>query len=193
MRLPITSRRIPHVRQSYNWDCGLACTEMALRALGVSKTECSLAKLRKRVPTSSVWTVDLAYLLADFGIKFRFLTTTLGVDPTYEAEPFYRQTIDADSQRVNKLFEQAASKNVAIERRSLAPESLQELMRPHDHMVMALIDRRHLDRPSFTSMSGIVESCIARCFSGYVGHYILITGYDADQQAYYIMDPAKSQ
>eukprot|EP00966_Prymnesium_polylepis_P273318 6314266-Prymnesium_polylepis.1 len=104
---------------------------MALRALGVSKTECSLAKLRKRVPTSSVWTVDLAYLLADFGIKFRFLTTTLGVDPTYEAEPFYRQTIDADSQRVNKLFEQAASKNVAIERRSLAPESLQVALGRH--------------------------------------------------------------
>ena len=56
-------------------------------------------------------------------------------------------------------------------------------MAPHDHMVMALVDRRHLYRPPNMSVSGIVESCIAHCFSdGYVGHYVLITGYDAEQQ-----------
>jgi len=192
MRLPSAVRRIPHVRQSFNWDCGLACTEMALRALGVSKMECSLPKLRKRVPTSSVWTVDLAYLLADYGVRFRYLTTTIGVDDGYDAEPFYKATLDSDRMRVNKLFEQATSNNVVIERGSLSSETLQELMRPHDHMVMALVDRRHLDRPPPTSVSGIVESCIARCFSGYVGHYVLITGYDAERQAYHIMDPAKS-
>ena len=54
---------VPHVRQSFNWDCGLACTEMALRALGVPASQCSLAKLRQRVPSSSIWTVDLAFVL----------------------------------------------------------------------------------------------------------------------------------
>ena len=64
-------------------------------------------------------------MLADFGIKFRFLTTTLGVDPTYEAEPFYRPTLDADSQRVNKLFDQAAARGISIERLSMSPDALQ--------------------------------------------------------------------
>lgn len=70
-------------------------------------------------------TIDLAYLLAHFGIKFRFLTTTKGVDPTFESEPFYRPTIDADRLRVNKLFDAAASNKMTIEQRSIAPDALQ--------------------------------------------------------------------
>ena len=262
--------------QSFNWDCGLACAEMALRALGVKRTDCTLSKLRQRVPSSSVWcgcythastlrdraragcarsrggaatrgvvatrpcltrsappppappplpllappdlryagrrrTVDLAYLLRDFGIRFRYLTTTLGVDPSYQSEPFYRNTLDADSMRVNKLFAQAATKEVKIERRSLKPDELQvcptarslsslppphhpgrparlpacsarrpksvfphrsasrpcqKLLKPHDHMVMALVDRRYLYRAPASSVSGRVESALARCFTG---------------------------
>eukprot|EP00965_Chrysotila_dentata_P018803 626102-Pleurochrysis_carterae.AAC.1 len=41
--------------QSFNWDCGFACLEMALRALGVSQKDCSLQQLRSRVPSSSIW------------------------------------------------------------------------------------------------------------------------------------------
>lgn len=31
---------VPYVSQSFSWDCGLACTEMALRARGVKKVRC---------------------------------------------------------------------------------------------------------------------------------------------------------
>ena len=78
--------RIPHVLQSHNWDCGLACVEMAMRALGVAPHECSLRTLRTRVPSTSVWTVDLVHIICSFGIKFRFLTTTIGVNPEYKNE-----------------------------------------------------------------------------------------------------------
>ena len=78
--------RIPHVLQSHNWDCGLACVEMAMRALGVAPHECSLRTLRTRVPSTSVWTVDLVHIICSFGIKFRFLTTTIGVNPAYKNE-----------------------------------------------------------------------------------------------------------
>ncbi|KAL1526872.1 hypothetical protein AB1Y20_015563 [Prymnesium parvum] len=190
MRLPV--RRVQHVQQAFNWDCGLACTEMVLRALGVSKADCSLEKLQKFVPSTSVWTIDLAYALAGFGIKFRFLTTTLGVDPTYESEPFYRTTLDSDMLRVNKLFAEAGRRNLSIERRSITSEALKELMRPNDHLVMALVDKSQLYRAPPVSFSGMVESCIAHCCTGYVGHYVLITGYNTDQKGYYVMDPAKT-
>jgi len=170
------------VQQAFNWDCGLACTEMVLRALGVSKADCSLEKLQKFVPSTSVWTIDLAYALAGFGIKFRFLTTTLGVDPTYESEPFYRTTLDSDMLRVNKLFAEAGRRNLSIERRSITSEALKELMRPNDHLVMALVDKSQLYRAPPVSFSGMVESCIAHCCTGYVGHYVLITGYNTDQK-----------
>ncbi len=35
MRLLALSPQVPHVRQHYNWDCGLACVLMVLRAMGV--------------------------------------------------------------------------------------------------------------------------------------------------------------
>jgi len=41
-------RTIPHVRQSHNWDCGLACLEMTLRALGVPPSLCTLKQLQQK-------------------------------------------------------------------------------------------------------------------------------------------------
>jgi hypothetical protein len=35
------ARALPHIRQSFNWDCGLACTEMVLRALGIQPDLCT--------------------------------------------------------------------------------------------------------------------------------------------------------
>ena len=35
MRLLASFAQVPHVRQHYNWDCGLACVLMVLRAMGV--------------------------------------------------------------------------------------------------------------------------------------------------------------
>ncbi|EOD15687.1 hypothetical protein EMIHUDRAFT_211259 [Emiliania huxleyi CCMP1516] len=120
-------RRVPHVRQSFSWDCGFACTEMALRALGVPARECHVSQLRKRVPSSSIWTVDLAFILREFGLRFRFLTATLGVDPSYSAEAFYRPTLERDAERVNTLFGRAGAADIAIEQRSISPSELRVL------------------------------------------------------------------
>jgi hypothetical protein len=38
----------------------------------------------------SIWTVDLAYLLNKFSVSFSFCTVTLGANPQYSAESFYR-------------------------------------------------------------------------------------------------------
>ena len=91
--------------QSFNWDCGMACAEMVLRALGVPPAQCGLGRLQSLLPAecTSVWTVDLAYALHHFGVRFQFLTTTCGVDPAYEAEPFYKATLDAVLQPMGSL------------------------------------------------------------------------------------------
>ena len=120
--------------QSYDWDCGFACAEMVLRALGMPSHQCSLDRLRQLLPSTSVtsiWTVDLAYVLNKCGARFRFLTTTVSVDPTaYEAEPFYKPTLDSDAKRVNDLFARAKSEKIAIEHRSLSDSELIQLLKP---------------------------------------------------------------
>jgi len=185
---------VPHVRQSFNWDCGFACTEMVLRALGVPPAECSLPALRKMLPceSTSIWTVDLAYVMHQFGVDFRFLTMTLGVDPTYKHQSFYKKTLDDDAVRVTQLFQQAEVERIDIERRSLSRDGLSALMRSQDNMVMVLVDRRYL-YPVAPGMPGLVQGWISHCMNGYIGHYVLLVGYDAMRDGYYLYDPARTE
>ena len=75
-------------------------------------------------------TVDLAFILSQFGVRFHFLTRTLGANPAYTHEAFYQPTLDKDTQRVNGLFDAAAKHNIVIQRRSMSPDEMRELVRP---------------------------------------------------------------
>ena len=168
---------------------------MVLRALGVPSAHGTLGKLRDLVPpqSTSIWTVDLAYVLHAFGVRFKYLTSTLGADPAYESEPFYKATLDADTIRVNDLFAKADTHKVHIERRSVADDELVDLMRPQDHVVVALVDRRVLDRAGPGTVSGLVETCFSYCFGGYVGHYILLLRHDGERGGFIVHDPARRE
>ena len=75
-----------------------------------------------------------------------------------------------------------AAQSIAIEECSLSTSDLIELLRPHEpgdaanhaapreHLVVALVDRRHLYRSH--SISPFIHTCVAHCFSGYVGHCV---------------------
>ena len=79
---------------------------------------------------------------------------------------------------MNNLFAKAEMHKVHIERRSVSDDELTDLMRAEDHMVVALVDRRLIDRPT-ASVSGIVETCMSYCFGGYIGHYVLLLRHDS--------------
>jgi hypothetical protein len=98
------SHVVPHVKQTYNWDCGLACVLMVVRALGASAHHCDLRTLRQLCRTTSIWTVDLAYLLRKFGADVTFTTVTMGANPEYASESFYRDNLREDGERVDALF-----------------------------------------------------------------------------------------
>lgn len=54
----------------------------------------------------SIWTVDLAYLLHKFSVDFSFLTVTLGANPDYSAESYYRVSAQSKSsfQQIYVIF-----------------------------------------------------------------------------------------
>ena len=111
---------------------------------------------------------------------------------------FYNKTLDADRDRVSELFERASRSGIDIARRSLSDEELRDLTRPpHDSLVVALVDRRYLYRAPPNSVSGFLESCFSLlrdswAFNGgYIGHYVLLTGFDEARDGYYLLDPAK--
>ena len=113
-------------------------------------------------------------------------------------QAFYNKTLDADRDRVSDLFARASGSGIEIERRSVSDEELSELTgAPHDSLVMALVDRRYLYRSSPNSVSGFIESCFTLLHDswayggGYIGHYVLLTGFDKARDGYYLLDPAK--
>jgi hypothetical protein len=56
----------PHIQQKFNWDCGIISCQMCLRWCGRSE---SFDDLTRRCPTQSTWSIDLAYLLHELGLK----------------------------------------------------------------------------------------------------------------------------
>lgn len=105
---------VPHVQQTFNWDCGLACVLMVLRTLGSDYCG-GVADLEKLCRTTSIWTVDLAYLLNRFSVHFSFLTVTLGANPQYSAKNFYREQLQEDIDRVDDLFGKALDAGISIQ------------------------------------------------------------------------------
>lgn len=54
----------------------------------------------------SIWTVDLAHLLRNFGLEVQYTTLTIGTNPGFSGEAFYGQMQD-DAVRVDGLFQVA--------------------------------------------------------------------------------------
>ncbi|KAJ4979812.1 hypothetical protein NE237_010592 [Protea cynaroides] len=176
---------VPHISQLYNWDCGLACVSMVLRTLGIE--HCDLHNLGNLCCTTSVWTVDLAYLLQKFSVSFCFFTITLGANPNFCVETFYKEQLPNDLLRVDGLFQQALEAGISIQCRSISGEEISILILSGKYIVIALVDQYKMGR------SWLEDVCVSGFYggdSGYTGHYIVLCGYDADRDEFEIRDPA---
>lgn len=186
--------RVPHVRQSYNWDCGLACVLMVLKAAGVHTED--LASLRAACCTTSIWTVDLAYLLRRSGLSVELMTITLGANPDYASEGFYKEHIQEDGSRVERLFRDASAAGIKVTRKSMGCRELKDRMLLGSTLVIALVDKTRLAGHAgvaaghkAVSLGMSVRMMIA---PGYTGHYIVVCGYDSETDRFMIQDPASS-
>ncbi|XP_064619148.1 protein GUCD1-like [Lineus longissimus] len=182
-----------HVQQSFTWDCGLACAKMVVGTYSldpdsVSKV-CSKFDIRE-----SVWTIDLAFILKEYGLKLAMFTVTLGVDQTYANESFYTSNFNSDEGRVTRLFSEAADKGVHVEKRSMSiDEIISHLMT--SGLVIVLIDWTHLSCIKCKEKWGILSplSVFTSCLkSSYQGHYITLCGCDQEEGIIYYRNPSYS-
>ncbi|KAG8390049.1 hypothetical protein BUALT_Bualt01G0043000 [Buddleja alternifolia] len=180
--------KVPHINQQHTWDCGLACVQMVLSALGVY--DCNIQELEDLCRTTSIWTVDLAYLLQKFSISFTYCTVTLGANPDFSVETFYKEQLPNDLVRVNMLFREAREAGICIECRSVSIKEISEFILSGKYVAIALVDQYKL------SHSRLDDVCISDFYSGspgYTGHYVVICGYDAVANEFEIRDPASSR
>ncbi|KAJ8537893.1 hypothetical protein K7X08_014433 [Anisodus acutangulus] len=179
---------VPHINQLHSWDCGLACVLMVLRTLGIK--DCNMQELEELCCTRSIWTVDLAYLLQKFSVNFSYFTVTLGANPSFSVETFYKEQLPNDLVRVDMLFQKARDAGINIECRSISSEEISLLILSGDFLAIALVDQYKLRQ------SWLEDVCASDFFNDtpdYTGHYIVISGYDADADEFEIRDPANSR
>ncbi|XP_069789863.1 protein GUCD1 isoform X2 [Narcine bancroftii] len=185
---------VPVIQQSFHWDCGLACSRMVLQYLHpVSEEEFQAACWRLQF-SESVWTIDLAYLMQQFGVGHKFCTQTLGVDKGYRYQSFYRKHFDTEEDRVNQLFACAAAHGVKVEKRSVTIQEIQEHL-SQGHVAVVLVNAILLvcDLCSppikFCCLLPIGQKCFCRK-PDYQGHFIVVCGYNRASGCIFYNNPA---
>ena len=174
------------IKQSGSWDCGIACVKMVLEAYGIDYSNipfiCQALELN-----TSIWTIDLCYILHFFNISHTLCTKTTGVDESYANEPFYKEYFDNDSTRVNRLFREAAGEGLQCEKRSVFLHEIGQHLKTF-RPVIILVNWSLIKPFPFTS-------CFKPFFfskSKYQGHFIVLTGCSEDLSKFIYLNPEKA-
>lgn len=111
---------LTHHSQRYDWDCGLTCILMVLEATSKKYFLNNFDKICDAEGFgNSPWTIDLCYVLKKFNIKHVYFTKTIGVDESYATDPYYKELVGKDKNRITKRFKEAESKGIALDKRTV--------------------------------------------------------------------------
>ncbi|KAL5567641.1 hypothetical protein UlMin_024216 [Ulmus minor] len=179
---------VPHINQLYSWDCGLACVLMVFRTVGINSDD--IESLAEICGTTSIWTIDLAYLLQKFLVNFSYYTVTFGANPNYSVETFYKEQLPNDLERVDMLFQKAKQAGINIQCRSISREDISLMILSGKYIAIALVDQYKLSQ---SWVKDVFISDYTSSNSDYTGHYVVICGYDTVTNEFEIRDPASSR
>jgi len=207
MPVGFSKTAFPHLRQRYDWDCGLVCCQMCLK--WVNKAQ-SFAAITSRCTTQSTWSIDLAYLLHGYGIDARYFTITWGADDSYQAIDYYKENLVHDKARVNSLFQRASEIGLHVEMRSVEMDQIIEALKKETCVTIVLVDTQRFEegcaavaeRRRKQGRGATLESEEAAALQrlphslpptgidrGFVGHYVVLVAYREDQDVFEISDP----
>ncbi|CAN1338952.1 Guanylyl cyclase 1 [Linum perenne] len=140
--------------------------------------------------TCSVWTVDLAFLLKRFSVRFSYCTVTIGANPHFSVEKYYKEQLPTDLVRVDMLFEKASKEGIKIQCRSINEKQISCLILSGKYIIIALVNQYKL---RYVISRMFVLEFVINWTCHLVGHYIVICGYDSDSDEFEIRDPASSR
>ncbi|XP_055631320.1 protein GUCD1 isoform X2 [Toxorhynchites rutilus septentrionalis] len=186
----IVEYSLVHFRQRYDWDCGLSCIMMLLDR---NERREFLANFKNICETGgfgeSTWTIDLCYILKDLGIKHKYLTTTFGADPSHVGKDYYK-CFNTDEARVNEKFQNASSFDIPIEIQTVTHRYLVEHLANHGNIILLTnASLLYCDLCKANKLTIELRSCLG-LKPTYMGHYIIICGYDERIQKFIYRNPA---
>lgn len=145
-------------------------------------------KLREKIGTESVWSIDLAYLLANHGLSAAFYTTNAGVRPEYGEQEFYRRHLIHDTVRVTELFANASKKNVSVVVRETSLDDLRDAVVTRRQLVLVLLDKRLLRCERCSPAPRRFANCTR---TGFLGHYVLLTHFHHPTDVFLMKDSSR--
>ncbi|KAF0766243.1 hypothetical protein AaE_002935, partial [Aphanomyces astaci] len=178
------------VRQTADWDCGLACIEMMMRwmhqmyphVFHIIDTDHLHAQLRKAMPSRSVWTIDLvAYLWAwiaranqpaHMKVEVWFASTSMQVNPVHASHPYYSADYAADVARVAPLYSSWRDRSFQGQRMRM----------PSAALLLVLVDASHLECCVWNDTTTLqVHSRYLTDPPSFQGHFILVAAITDDK------------
>ncbi|XP_033747721.1 protein GUCD1-like [Pecten maximus] len=180
--------KVPTHIQSYSWDCGLACCCMVLRYMKRDDHSVYTSDFEALNCGESIWTIDLAYLFKYHDIKTKLTTITLGVDQEYAKKPFYRNHFNQDEDRVGKMFSEAASRNIDVEKCSVPMSDIVNHI-AKENLVICLVDWNYLEC-IWCDKRRHCFSCFKRCCGTYQGHFVVVCGFDQRKKRVFYKNPS---
>uniref|UniRef100_S4RP98 Guanylyl cyclase domain containing 1 n=1 Tax=Petromyzon marinus TaxID=7757 RepID=S4RP98_PETMA len=168
-----------------------------VRGVGEEEFQGACERLHLR---DSVWTIDLAYLLVALNVRHRFCTQTVGVDRGYRNQSFYRRHFETDEERVNRLFQMAASNGVVVEKRSVSVGEVERHL-AGGHIAIVLTDASVLSCDlcppcccCCCCLPALGADCCVLCQrrQEYQGHFVTLCGYSRSARAIFYNNPAFS-
>lgn len=196
---------LPHEQQHFNWDCGITCLRMVLKYFDKNRNGELIQQFSKMRLRTSVWTIDLAYLLTAFEIKNQLSTITLGVDANYADVDFYATHLSRDNLRVNQLFRDAHLKGVKVVKESVSMDDIVDFLDKRQPIII-LIDWKkmscihcctgpRLSKKLKDSMMEVFNGSLDsetdnKTNRGYQGHYVCLTGVDREKRLIYFSNPS---
>ncbi|KAI8587173.1 Guanylyl cyclase [Geranomyces variabilis] len=175
--------------QLSNWDCGLACVSMVLSSLAVPHTLLELRNAADDPVRDGVWTIDLAYHLGKYGVQdFTYYTSYIGVNQQYTRTRFYSATLSRDRQRIHALFAGAHERNIRVVAWTLPLDDMIRFLDSARYAILVLVDLALL------TCRECGHGWARRRTRGdsetrFVGHYVLLVGYDARTDRFLYRDP----
>ncbi|XP_015518270.1 protein GUCD1 isoform X1 [Neodiprion pinetum] len=183
--------KISHIRQRFNWDCGVSCVLMVLpdeqRKYFIDNFDqvCKDEGFDK-----STWSIDLCYLLKRFGVTHEYCTITFGVHPGYRGEHFYDKILHKDEDRVNKRFQEARLNNITVKRTSLLNTDLiRHLTAEGPIILLTNASLLWCDICKNNKITCELRNCFPWPVS-YNGHYIVLVGYNDRRKRFLYRNPS---
>lgn len=188
---PVVNISIQHVKQRYNWDCGITCVLMVLPRAKQKYFLNNLSQICKEEEfNKSTWTIDLSYLLKRFNIDHIYCTITLGVCAGYKGQNFYDRILHKDEQRVVRRFQEAQSNGIVVKKVSLSTSDLLRHIYNHGPIIV-LVNANFLlcDTCSLYKLSFELQRCLPWRIP-FHGHYIILCGYSLAERKVLYRNPS---